>query len=147
MDCAHQPGTVLIVDDDARTRDMLRLLFEEDGYQVATAPDGCAALDYMRTCPHPVVVLLDWWMPGLTGRQFLEAIAKERHLPHQHAYIILTANATIQRELQDAEPAMLPVSVLMKPVNIDDLLRVVQTAARHLTPAAPSTHTATAHDA
>ena len=52
-------GQVLIVDDDATLRGLLRSIFEEEGYQVSEAVEGHAALDLLRRSPSRFVVLLD----------------------------------------------------------------------------------------
>src|SRR5437763_2340683 len=57
---------VLIVEDDAPTRQLLRLLLEQGGYRCAEAADGCEALALARAEP-PRCVLLDLRLPGLDG--------------------------------------------------------------------------------
>jgi CheY-like chemotaxis protein len=57
---------ILLVEDDALTRQTLRLLLEREGYRCAEARDGRQALALARTEP-PRCVLLDLVMPGLDG--------------------------------------------------------------------------------
>ena len=72
MDRFRPPvGSVLIVDDDADTRERLRTLLERDGWSVTEAEngqDGLLRLDEAR----PGVVLLDLTMPVMDGFTFLE---------------------------------------------------------------------------
>ena len=66
---ARQPrraGRVLVVDDHAANRLLLRELLEPDGHEVVEAADGAAALELANAHP-PDVVLLDVQMPGLDG--------------------------------------------------------------------------------
>jgi DNA-binding response OmpR family regulator len=57
---------ILIAEDDAHTRAGLRAIFEAEGYQVVTAPDGRNALELCaRECPD--CVCLDIMMPGMSG--------------------------------------------------------------------------------
>ena len=64
---------LLVVDDDAVSRDMLSRRLERRGYVVALATSGRDALDYLAS--HPAsLVLLDAGMPGLSGLQVLQAI-------------------------------------------------------------------------
>lgn len=46
-------------------------LLKTDGYAVAGAPDGLAALRYLAGSPWPDLILLDLRMPGMDGRQVL----------------------------------------------------------------------------
>ena len=68
---------VLIVEDEAATRDGLRELLAQSGFSVATARDGSEALDTIRG--HDVgVVLLDMGLPGISGLDVLARCADER---------------------------------------------------------------------
>lgn len=67
------PARVLVVDDSATNRQLLRLLLGELGLEVAEAPDGLSALAQMAAAP-PDLVLLDLLMPGMDGRQVLAAL-------------------------------------------------------------------------
>ena len=57
---------ILVVDDDPDIREVLRLLLSEQ-YIVAEAPDGLAAVTYMKENPDTDLVVLDVMMPGLDG--------------------------------------------------------------------------------
>ena len=65
-------GTLLIADDEAPLRLVLRVLFERAGYTVRTASDGAAALAEMRRAP-PDLVLLDIAMPACNGYAVCQA--------------------------------------------------------------------------
>ena len=69
-------GDVLVVDDDADTRDRLRVVLERNGWTVREAGNGIEALDRVReACPR--VVLLDLTMPVMDGFSFLERLREE----------------------------------------------------------------------
>lgn len=70
-----EPRTVLVVDDEADLRDVLRLRLEADGrFQIiGEADDGQTAIDLAEEL-QPDVVLLDLLMPGLDGREALPGI-------------------------------------------------------------------------
>lgn len=55
---------ILIAEDDADIRSLLRLYLEGEGFRVAEAADGAAALDLARTEP-PDMAILDVMMPGM----------------------------------------------------------------------------------
>jgi CheY-like chemotaxis protein len=67
---ARPPDTVLIVDDDVSVRIALKELFETEGYAVALAANGRAALNQLRGGLRPCVVLLDLMMPVMDGWDF-----------------------------------------------------------------------------
>jgi len=64
---------VLVVDDDAAARDLLRGSLERDGWEVAEATDGRAALERIAS-ERPALVLLDLMMPEMDGFEFLDAL-------------------------------------------------------------------------
>jgi DNA-binding response OmpR family regulator len=64
---------VLVVDDEADLRLLLRINFESRGHRVSLAEDGEAALRQVRTDP-PDVVVLDVMMPVLDGWGVLAAL-------------------------------------------------------------------------
>jgi CheY-like chemotaxis protein len=69
-------GRILIVDDSAVNRDILRRNLLREGYQVSMASDGRAALDLLRHEPFDLV-LLDVLMPGMSGLEVLQEIKRE----------------------------------------------------------------------
>jgi DNA-binding NtrC family response regulator len=87
---------VLIVDDDAATRDGLVTLLESWGYRATAAPDGKAALSECdKELPHAVVT--DLMMPGMSGLEFITALGER---VQQLAIIFLTGQATIETAVQ-----------------------------------------------
>jgi len=68
------PGsTVLVVDDEASTRDMIAYLLEHNGFNVIVADSGEAALSKARS-ERPDLITLDIMMPDLSGYDVLEAL-------------------------------------------------------------------------
>jgi CheY-like chemotaxis protein len=63
--------TVLIVEDEIRTRDILIELLAKDGREIVTASDGQAAMDCLTKVSRPRVILLDLMMPRMDGWEFL----------------------------------------------------------------------------
>ena len=64
---------VLVVDDDAITREMLEHALACAGYSVKTAADGCEALELMRRDSYHLVIS-DWEMPNMNGLELCRAI-------------------------------------------------------------------------
>lgn len=80
-------GRVLVVDDERLNRMLLRRALEAEGWTVAEAPDGRAALDSLRS-EATDVVLLDIVMPELDGYGTLAAIKANPALDHVPVIII-----------------------------------------------------------
>ena len=66
-------STVLVVEDDERSRRLMHDVLEHAGYEVVVAADGEAALDLVRSL-HPALVLMDIQLPGISGLEALQAI-------------------------------------------------------------------------
>jgi CheY-like chemotaxis protein len=127
-------GRVLVVDDDAPMRQAVRWALEDDGHVVEEAADGRPALERLRASVDGMVVLLDLNMPGLDGTQVLQAVAKEKRLMTQHAFIVTTA-AHHQWTMPLAFAQLLSdlhVQVLAKPFDVDELLTTIQCAEARL---------------
>lgn len=66
MSSAGHTPPVLVVDDDAKIRRLVRAYLERDGHRVLEAADGPAAVEALRE-ERPVVVVLDLMLPGIDG--------------------------------------------------------------------------------
>jgi len=85
---------VLVVDDDAKIVELVRLYLARDGYQVLTAFDGVEALRLAREA-HPDLIVLDLMLPGMDGLEVCHVLRAESDVP----IIMLTARATEQDRL------------------------------------------------
>lgn len=124
---------VLVVDDDAGIRDVLRAFLEEEGYDVSVASDGEEALRAALGATEPLVVLLDLLLPALSGEDMLAATLEYQESGHASApiaFIIITA--TWQQLLT---PRLLAVTkryhipVEHKPFDVERLLATVANSA------------------
>lgn len=120
---------VLVVDDDAGVRRLLRVMLEADGYTVAEAPGGAEALDILRQSADRLVVLLDHLMPGLSGADVLERAASEGRRLAAHGYILISADDNRAALDLVADLTSLSVAILTKPINRAALARLVRRAA------------------
>jgi len=89
FECANPPCPLLIVDDDADQRRILRPLLEAQGWDVAEAGDGEEALARMQQ-RLPEVILLDLMMPGMDGFAFAALLRRNTEWA-QIPIIVLTA--------------------------------------------------------
>ena len=79
---------ILIVDDEAAIRDMVRMALEIEGYQVSDASNAHQALKLLEQNDIDLI-LLDWMMPGVSGIDFAGRIRREGN--HQIGIIMVTA--------------------------------------------------------
>jgi len=80
------PRTVLVADDKANVRNLVREYLESEGFRVLVAANGHEAL-YTARQEKPDLILLDIMMPEMSGYDFIRAYRKERETP----IILLTA--------------------------------------------------------
>jgi CheY-like chemotaxis protein len=104
---SRQDGVVLIVDDDADVRAMVKTTVEGVGMQAAEAANGQAALDWLAANPEPALVLLDLMMPKMDGFEFLERV---RQNPD---YVELPIVVLTAKELTDNERGFLAERTLL----------------------------------
>lgn len=123
-----QEPTVLIVDDDLATRQMLRAFFEGHGYTVEEAADGHDALTLAEKLS-PESVLADVVLPGLTGYQLCE---KLRGNPRTAGAVIILLSAwdTLDVEVSCFEAGA--DDFLTKPFRLSQLRLRLQAHARRM---------------
>ncbi len=80
---------ILIIEDDAKLAELVRLYLERDGYRITIAHDGREGLALARQ-RLPDLVILDLMLPGLAGGEILKQLRSESPVP----IIMLTAKAT-----------------------------------------------------
>lgn len=89
---------VLVVDDDVKTVELVKLYLNRDGYRVLTAYDGIEALRLARES-HPDLIVLDLMLPGIDGLEICRTLRSESDVP----IIMLTAMTTSQDKLKGLE--------------------------------------------
>lgn len=108
---------VLVVEDTAALRALLREALEEEGYTVFVAGHGgeaLAALDAARPC----AILLDLRMPVVAGAAFAKAY---RERPDADAHLL----AMTAEPREDELAAIAPAAVLRKPFDLEEALAAV----------------------
>jgi DNA-binding response OmpR family regulator len=80
--------TILVVDDDKKTVDLIRLYLEKERYRVLVAYDGQQALALARQ-KYPSLIILDWMLPHVDGLDICRILRAESNIP----IIMLTAKA------------------------------------------------------
>jgi CheY-like chemotaxis protein len=109
--------TVVVVDDDPDHRQLVHEVLAPLGFTVFSAPDGPTSLTLIEQC-EPDLVLLDLFMPGMSGWEVARRIRAAR--AGRTRIVMLSANANDTKP--DDDEARLYDVYLMKPVIIQQLL-------------------------
>src|SRR5262245_4774089 len=119
-------AAVLLVEDDADTREVVCALLEEEGYQTAAAADGQQAIDYLGACEDPpCLVLLDLLMPRVGGVAVLRWMRTQPRLEKVPVAVISArpqaSSAQLAAQFRDHV-----IGVLQKPFDIDRVVKLLE---------------------
>lgn len=109
---------ILVVDDEWRIREMLRILLEDAGHRVSTAAEGHAALREIDAAGLPDLILLDLAMPGMDGWKVLDELYRSGRR-EQTRVLVVTGHDDAPRSSSD---------VLRKPFDATTLYNAVDRA-------------------
>lgn len=112
-------GFILVVDDDDAVRETIVEVLEDARYDVRAARNGREAIDILRSNSRPCLILLDLMMPVMNGWEFVRETAQDPALSDLPICLVTAVAAT--QQLPDG-----PVAVVRKPLELTDLLNVVQ---------------------
>jgi diguanylate cyclase (GGDEF)-like protein len=84
---------VLIADDSATSRAMLRKSLARWGYEVVMAEDGAEAWDILEKPDAPPMAILDWVMPHLTGPDVCRKVRETRREPYTYILLLTSKNS------------------------------------------------------
>ena len=113
-------GLILVVDDDADVRGTVAEALDEEGFEVATAENGAAALKMLLAGARPDVILLDMMMPEMDGWAF--RAEQQRHPEIAAIPIIVFTAYGVPREIAAQLGAH---GFLKKPPRLDELLSAI----------------------
>jgi DNA-binding response OmpR family regulator len=122
---AGKPG-VLVVDDEAIVRQIVKVALERAGYFVMLAQSGRAAIEALEAARDRIgLVLLDWKMPGMDGRETLLAL---REIAPEIKVIVSSglAQADAEYHFRD-EPS---AGYLQKPYRMSELTALLDSIAK-----------------
>jgi two-component system, OmpR family, KDP operon response regulator KdpE len=114
---------ILIVDDEALLRRVVRTTLQAQGYDVSEAGNGTTALERIRSV-HYDLVLLDLNMPGVTGLEACRAIRASSDV----AIVVLTVRNTHQDKVEVLDAGA--DDYITKPFNMEELLARLRAALR-----------------
>ena len=106
--------TVLIVEDDVDTREMLGRYLELEGFRVETAANGRQALEQLEAGSEPSVIVLDLMMPVMDGWQFRREQSRRDQIANIPVIVVSAAGKDRISQI-DAD------AYLSKPVDLDEL--------------------------
>ena len=115
--------TILVVDDSSTMVMSLKTTLNMNGFEVETASNCQAALDKINSGIKPNLILTDINMPVMGG---LEFIGKVRALPGLKFIPILTLTTESESSKRDEGKRLGATGWLVKPVDGDDLLKVIK---------------------
>jgi DNA-binding response OmpR family regulator len=121
---------ILVTDDDATTRQMIRGVLRKSGHTVSTASDGISALRAIQKKKFDLI-LLDIWMPKMTGLGLLGRLHEEKHVPK---IIVMTSDQTSDTLLTAMRGRV--YQFLKKPLDAE-VLRITVDNALSSQPSAP----------
>jgi len=126
----HACDRVLVAEDDAMFRAILRNWLESWGYHVTIAANGARAWEILQGREAPQMLILDWMMPELSGLELCRLIRERNTLPYQY---ILLATAKDAREglIQGLEAGA--DDYLAKPFDHNELRARLRAGRRILT--------------
>ena len=113
MKSRHDPGQMLIVDDNRVNRLLLTRALEQNGHHVSNAENGKVAMEMLRAKPYDVL-LLDIDMPEMNGFEVLEALLQDEELRYLPV-IMTSASDELDRVVKCIE--MGAEDYLVKPLN------------------------------
>jgi len=122
---------VLIVEDEPKITEVLKLYLERDGFQVAEAFDGTAALDVFHR-HQPDLVILDLNLPGVDGLEVCRRLRKESAVP----IIMLTARDEEADKLIGLELGA--DDYITKPFSPREVVARVRAVLRRAAPSQPA---------
>jgi DNA-binding response OmpR family regulator len=116
---------ILLVDDDRKTVDLIKLYLDKDGYRVLVAYDGQQALQLARQ-RRPDLIILDLMLPGVDGLDVCRILRSESRVP----IIMLTAKTTEDDKLLGLDLGA--DDYITKPFSPRELLARVRAVLRRL---------------
>ena len=112
--------TILVVDDELGSAEVLSLLLEEEGYRASCAVNGRLALVQARDMV-PDLVVVDYMMPLMNGAEFARALRADPQFAHTK--IVLNSGlpeAAIRDQFEGYD------AFLRKPFKVERLLELVE---------------------
>ena len=115
-------GRILIIEDEKSMREVLRILLEEEGYEITAASNGLEGMEYLRDDIFDLVVT-DIKMPKADG---FEVLKKVKELSPSTIVIMITAFGTTESTIEAMKLGA--YDYIHKPFKIDEIRLIIQKA-------------------
>ena len=116
-------STIFLIDDSATILMSMEAILNRAGYTIAKASSAEEALAQLAKGLKPNLIITDVYMPGMNG---IELIRKIRAMAGFQFLPILVVTTESQQAKRDEARAAKATGWLVKPVQPDDLLKVVK---------------------
>lgn len=109
--------TMLLIEDDVVTRDLLRLVFEYDGFTCTEAENGTLGLAMLESQAFDMIIL-DNAMPVMTGLEFLENL---QHKPQQSNAPVIMITGMLNPNIREKATKLGAYAMVEKPYDLGEL--------------------------
>ena len=113
--------SVLVVDDDADLRELLRVALQAEGYDVAAVNNGREALDHLRSHANTCIILLDLMLPIMDATHFRTAQLHDRSLAWIPVILMSGASDTDRRARELGARRL-----VRKPLDLDEVKQALR---------------------
>jgi CheY-like chemotaxis protein len=110
---------ILVVEDDESIRESLRVILQDEGYEVDVAENGREALQRLELQPRPGLLIVDLVMPVMTGYELCAEMATREDLA-ELPVVIVSASGEVERAR--VHVPLLRVHTMPKPILFERLL-------------------------
>lgn len=115
-------GNILVIEDEQSMREVLKILLEEESYDVTTAPDGIKGIEQVRNNLYDLVIT-DIKMPGADG---FEVLRQVKVISPDTLVIMVTAFGTTESAIEAMKIGA--YDYVLKPFKIDEIRLIVRKA-------------------
>jgi len=113
--------SILVVEDEPELQDVLRVALEADGYDVAVVNNGRDALRHLRCTPTTCLIILDLFLPVLSGHRFRAVQLRDRSLAWIPV-VVVSGGVDAAREARELGAR----AFVKKPVDVDQLRATIR---------------------
>lgn len=121
---------ILVVEDEAPIRDMIKFVLEQSDYEVVEAEDFDVALEKIKE-PYPDLILLDWMLPGGSGIQLAKKLKQHDHT-RDIPVIMLTARGEEEDKVKGLDAGA--DDYVTKPFSPKELVARIKAVMRRASP-------------
>jgi CheY-like chemotaxis protein len=111
--------TILIVEDEDESREVLTQILELEGFKVVATANGAEAWEYLHHADPPCLIVLDIFMPVMDGRQFRALQLQDQNLAKIPTVVV---SALSPSETVDLRATI----VIPKPLDVAALIGVIR---------------------